>query len=97
MNADVLTATETDGIAIITLGSVKHIYFDAEMGDALTEALDGFEGGAGQFCRRARAADRVVRPPDHRRREDSRQPGVVAVRRSAARCLDILSERTVVV
>ena len=44
MNADVLTATETDGIAIITLGSVKHIYFDAEMGDALTEALDGFAG-----------------------------------------------------
>src|SRR6266446_2677998 len=44
MNDDVLTATETDGIAIITLGSVKHIYFDEEMGDALTEALDEFAG-----------------------------------------------------
>jgi enoyl-CoA hydratase/carnithine racemase len=33
-----------DGIAIITLGSPKRIYFDAEMGDALTAALDGCAG-----------------------------------------------------
>jgi enoyl-CoA hydratase len=46
MNADVLTATVADGIAVITLGSAKRIYFDAEMGDALTEALDGFAGDA---------------------------------------------------
>src|SRR5260370_13168554 len=44
MNADVLTTKVTDGIALITLGSPKRIYFDAEMGDALTEALDGFAG-----------------------------------------------------
>src|SRR5258708_14586581 len=44
MNADVLTTNVTDGIALITLGSPKRIYFDAEMGDALTEALDGFDG-----------------------------------------------------
>src|SRR6058998_1665524 len=44
MNADVLTTRVADGIAVITLGSPKRIYFDAEMGDALTEALDGFAG-----------------------------------------------------
>jgi enoyl-CoA hydratase len=44
MNADVLTTRVADGIAVITLGSAKRIYFDAEMGDALTEALDGFAG-----------------------------------------------------
>src|SRR6202035_2826174 len=44
MNADVLTTKMTDGIALITLGSPKRIYFDAEMGDALTEALGGFAG-----------------------------------------------------
>src|ERR1700722_2633663 len=44
MNADVLTTKVTDGIALITLGSPKRIYFDAEMGDALTEALEGFAG-----------------------------------------------------
>ena len=44
MNADVLTTSAADGIAVITLGSAKRIYFDAEMGDALTEALDGFAG-----------------------------------------------------
>jgi enoyl-CoA hydratase/carnithine racemase len=44
MNADVLTTRAADGIAVITLGSAKRIYFDAEMGDALTEALDGFAG-----------------------------------------------------
>jgi enoyl-CoA hydratase/carnithine racemase len=46
MNADVLTTRVADGIAVITLGSAKRIYFDAEMGDALTEALDAFAGDA---------------------------------------------------
>src|SRR5258708_35375922 len=44
MNADVLTTRAADGIAVITLGSAKRIYFDAEMGDAVTEALDEFAG-----------------------------------------------------
>src|SRR5262247_3775206 len=46
MNADVLTTRVADGIAVITLGSARRIYFDAEMGDALTEALDRFAGDA---------------------------------------------------
>jgi enoyl-CoA hydratase len=46
MNADVLTTRVADGIAVITLGSAKRIYFDQEMGDALTEALDGCAGDA---------------------------------------------------
>src|SRR6266700_2469358 len=46
MNADVLTTKVTDGTALITLGSPKRIYFDAEMGDALTEALERFAGDA---------------------------------------------------
>src|SRR3981189_235235 len=46
MNTDVLTTTVADGIAVIKLGSAGRIYFDAEMGDALTEALDGFAGNA---------------------------------------------------
>jgi enoyl-CoA hydratase len=44
MSVDVLTTRVADGIAVITLGSAKRIYFDAEMGDALTESLDGFAG-----------------------------------------------------
>jgi enoyl-CoA hydratase len=44
MNADVLSTHVADGIAVITLGSARRIYFDEEMGDALTEALDGFAG-----------------------------------------------------
>ena len=44
MNTDVLTTRAADGIAVITLGSAKRIYFDAEMSDALTEALDEFAG-----------------------------------------------------
>src|SRR6267143_343086 len=44
MNADVLTTRVADGIAVITLGSARRIYFDGEMGDALTEALDRFAG-----------------------------------------------------
>src|SRR6201981_1673475 len=47
MNADVLTTRVADGIAVITLGSTGRIYFDEEMGDALTEALDGFAGDPG--------------------------------------------------
>ena len=46
MNADALTTRVADGIAVITLGSARRIYFDEEMGDALTEALDGFAGDA---------------------------------------------------
>src|ERR1700740_1707132 len=44
MNADVLTTRAADGITVITLGSAKRIYFDAEMGDLLTQALDNFAG-----------------------------------------------------
>ena len=44
MNADVLTTRVADGIAVITLGSARRIYFDQEMSDALTEALDEFAG-----------------------------------------------------
>ena len=44
MNIDVLSTRTTDGIAVITLGSAKRIYFDAEMGDALTQALEEFAG-----------------------------------------------------
>ncbi len=44
MNADILTTKVVDGVAVITLGSAKRIYFDAEMGDALTAALDEFAG-----------------------------------------------------
>ena len=39
LNADVLTTKVADGIAVVTLGSARRIYFDEEMGDALTEAL----------------------------------------------------------
>jgi enoyl-CoA hydratase/carnithine racemase len=44
MNADVLTTRVDDGIAVITLGSARRIYFDEEMRDALTEVLDEFAG-----------------------------------------------------
>src|SRR5216684_2557853 len=47
MNADVLTTKVADGIAVVTLGSAKRIYFDAEMGDVLTEAMDKFAGDPG--------------------------------------------------
>jgi enoyl-CoA hydratase len=47
MSADVLTTTVAEVIATITLGSAKGIYFDAEMGDALTEALKRFVGDPG--------------------------------------------------
>jgi len=45
MNPDVLRSKVTDGVAVITLGSAKRIYFDAEMGDVLTEALEDLRGG----------------------------------------------------
>ena len=41
--------------------------------------------GAGRLRRRTRAPDRLLRPACHRRREESRQPGLVAVRRPAPR------------
>ena len=44
MNADVLATKVIEGIAVIPLGSAKRIYFDAEMGDGLTQALDEFAG-----------------------------------------------------
>ena len=59
MNADVLTTRVADGIAVITLGSARLIYFDAEMGDALTEALNGFAGDADV---RGRRDNRPVAP-----------------------------------
>src|SRR5258705_866357 len=46
MNADVLTTSVADGIAVISRGSAKRIYFDQEMGGALTEVLDRFAGDA---------------------------------------------------
>jgi enoyl-CoA hydratase/carnithine racemase len=44
VSTDVLSARVADRIAIITLGSPKRIYFDAEMGDGLIAALDGYAG-----------------------------------------------------
>src|ERR1700742_3311560 len=47
MSADVLTTTVAEGIATITPGSAKGIYFDAERGAALIEALLRFAGHPG--------------------------------------------------
>ena len=44
MSNDVLSTRVADRVAIITLGSPRRIYFDAEMGDALTAALDAYAG-----------------------------------------------------
>src|SRR5260221_13555210 len=44
MNDDVLTTRVANGIATVTLGSAKRIYFDAEMSDAFTAALEGLAG-----------------------------------------------------
>jgi enoyl-CoA hydratase len=44
MNNDVLTTKITNGIAVITLGSEKRMYFDQAMSDALTESLERFAG-----------------------------------------------------
>jgi len=38
-NSDVLSTHTKDGIAVVTLGSPKRIYFDQEMSDALYDAL----------------------------------------------------------
>ena len=45
--ADVLATSVDNGIAVATLGSAKRIYFDEEMGDALTAVLEGFAGDPG--------------------------------------------------
>ena len=42
--AEILDTKVVDGIAVVTLGSPKRLYFDAEMGDALTGALEAFAG-----------------------------------------------------
>src|ERR1700690_4446699 len=39
VNADVLSTRIEGGVAVITLGSEKRIFFDPEMSDALFEAL----------------------------------------------------------
>src|SRR3979490_2873471 len=44
MNADVLTTRAAHGIGGVTRGCAERIYFEGELGDALTEALDGFAG-----------------------------------------------------
>lgn len=44
MDSDVLTSKVADGIAVVTLGGKKRIYFDQEMGDALTDALQALAG-----------------------------------------------------
>ena len=44
MNTEILNTEIVDGIAVVTLGSPKRLYFDAEMGDALTGALETFAG-----------------------------------------------------
>jgi enoyl-CoA hydratase/carnithine racemase len=38
-NPDVLSTHIADGIAVVTVGSAKRIYFDPEMSDALHDAL----------------------------------------------------------
>jgi enoyl-CoA hydratase/carnithine racemase len=42
VSTDVLSARAADSVAVITLGSPTRIYFDPEMGDALTAALDAY-------------------------------------------------------
>jgi enoyl-CoA hydratase/carnithine racemase len=44
MNTEILDTEIVDGIAVVTLGSPKRLYFDAEMGDALTGALETLAG-----------------------------------------------------
>ena len=44
MNSETLATKIVDGIAVVALGSPKRLYFDAEMGDALTAALERFAG-----------------------------------------------------
>ena len=44
MNAGVLKTVVADGIATVTLGSANRIYFDVEMSDALTAAVEELAG-----------------------------------------------------
>ena len=44
MDANVLTTSVENAIAVITLGSAQRIYFDEEMGDSLTTALEELAG-----------------------------------------------------
>src|SRR5258708_20242410 len=60
MNADVLTTTVADGILVVTLGSAKRIYFDAEMGDVLTAAREGLAAAPASA-----AASSTAGPPRH--------------------------------
>src|ERR1700676_744449 len=46
MDADVLTTRVVDGIAVITLGSARHIYIDQETSDALFEVMNPAPGDA---------------------------------------------------
>src|ERR1700730_10065219 len=46
MDADVLTTRVVDGIAVITLGSARHIYIDQETSDALFEVMNTCAGDA---------------------------------------------------
>jgi enoyl-CoA hydratase len=43
-NTEVLSTSVNGGIALITLGSAKRIYFDQEMSDALSDALERLAG-----------------------------------------------------
>src|ERR1700687_5264761 len=72
---DVLTTRVTDRIAVITLGSPSRIYFDAEMGDALTAALDRYAGdsnicavvltgGAPGYCPHHFPSTALQQPPE---------------------------------
>jgi len=47
MNTDLLTTKVTDGIATVTLGSPKQIFFNAQMGDILTAELEKFADDPG--------------------------------------------------
>jgi enoyl-CoA hydratase/carnithine racemase len=72
-NPDVLSTQIEDGIAVVTLGSPKRIYFDPEMSDALLEVLTALAndeavrvvvvtGGAhGYFVRHYSVAELVKR------------------------------------
>jgi enoyl-CoA hydratase/carnithine racemase len=44
MDANALTTSVENAIAVITLGSAQRIYFDEEMGDLLTSALEELAG-----------------------------------------------------
>src|SRR5713226_2153475 len=44
MKTDILTTEVIDKTAVVTLGSLKKLYFDMAMGDVLTEELQAFAG-----------------------------------------------------